>query len=365
MKAFILRPLGNQDGIDFDQLEHSLLRPALQSVGATTIATATLRAPGLFAELLTADLVIALIGQINPANLYELSIRQALKAETTLLLDSCAVSLPELMKRLRDMAPPQQDQRTPVPPDFVAEATPQGPLAKLILFGLEVQDTTWQVQAFTRLASSFLALEPKNIWDEVILFTGHRIDTAGRETPRFPAAMESVARDAIRRSLQDHLPNYTAAKVLAVAGGAAGGDLLFLEVCQDLGIKTELALPLPAGRFVEASFDNDHTYWLERFHRQLQKHGNVPILAAQPELPAWLRFKNDYDLWQRNNLWLLSNALSQRALHRTVIALWDGETGDGPGGTEHMVSLATARAAQFIWLNTKQLFGLAAQTGLP
>jgi hypothetical protein len=42
----------------------------------------------------------------------------------------------------------------------------------------------------------------------------------------------------------------------------------------------------------------------------------------------------------------------------TVIALWDGEPDDGPGGTEPMVSLANERGARIIHLDTKALFGL-------
>src|SRR5439155_21717141 len=36
-----------------------------------------------------------------------------------------------------------------------------------------------------------------------IIFTGHMIDAAGRTEPRFPASMEPVAREAIRRELQN------------------------------------------------------------------------------------------------------------------------------------------------------------------
>jgi hypothetical protein len=41
-----------------------------------------------------------------------------------------------------------------------------------------------------------------------------------------------------------------------------------------------------------------------------------------------------------------------------MIGLWDGEAGDGPGGTEHMVNLAKERAARFVRLDTKKLFNL-------
>src|SRR5205085_7363630 len=62
--------------------------------------------------------------------------------------------------------------------------------------------------------------------DRVLLFTGHRIDSANRAKPRFPAGKESVARDAIRTAISDEKA-ITTGSMLGVAGGANGGDILF------------------------------------------------------------------------------------------------------------------------------------------
>jgi hypothetical protein len=193
--------------------------------------------------------------------------------------------------------------------------------------------------------------------DRVILFTGHRVDSANRKNPRFPPAKESVARDAIRQALEEE-KSVTKGSLLGIAGGANGGDILFLELCEEFSIPTELLLALPDDQFVNASVDAEDKSWVRRFYAQLQKHPSAPVLAESPDLPKWLQFKRDYDIWQRNNLWLLSEALSRAPAHLTLIALWDGETGDGPGGTEHMVSLARERGARVIHLNTKTIFGL-------
>jgi hypothetical protein len=45
------------------------------------------------------------------------------------------------------------------------------------------------------------------------------------------------------------------------------------------------------------------------------------------------------DVWQRTNLWILERAVAL-APERTLLALWDGKAGDGPGGTEHFVEVA-------------------------
>lgn len=194
--------------------------------------------------------------------------------------------------------------------------------------------------------------------DRVLLFTGHRVDAANRPKPRFPAVKESVARDAIRSAVSDERAN-TSGSIIGVSGGANGGDILFLEACEELGVETKMLLALPENQFVEASVDNEDKSWLRRFHSQLEKHPNAPVLAQSPELPKWLQFKRGYDVWQRNNLWLLSEALCLAPRSLTVIALWDGELGDGPGGTEHMVGLAKERGARVIRLDTNTLFGLA------
>jgi hypothetical protein len=193
--------------------------------------------------------------------------------------------------------------------------------------------------------------------ERLVLFTGHRIDAAGRENPRFPAAKEGVARNAIRAALEGE-KNITHGSMLGVAGGANGGDLLFLELCEELNIPTQMMLALPEDQFVEQSVQADDLAWVRRFYAQLEKHPHAPVLSKTPELPKWLQFKKGYDVWQRNNLWLLGEALCRTPAHLTVIALWDGKTGDGPGGTEHMVALARERGARILHLNTKTLFGV-------
>jgi len=77
-------------------------------------------------------------------------------------------------------------------------------------------------------------------------------------------------------------------------------------------------------------------------------------------LPSWLRTKRDYSIWQRNNLWMLHNALAAGGDDCvTLIALWDCEpTGDGPGGTSDLVAKVEKRGAKAIIIDTKKEFGL-------
>ena len=206
--------------------------------------------------------------------------------------------------------------------------------------------------ALAELPASKAAELPKR----VLLFTGHRIDDAGREEPRFPKQKEQVARDAIMSAVQDELA--TAGEIAyGIAGGASGGDILFHEICQHLGIPTQLYLALPADKFIVHSVAAAGPAWMERFNRLL---GRCPsrVMQTTEQMPRWLSGKQNYGVWQRANLWMLYNALADGATKVTVIALWDGAVGDGPGGTADLVDHAQKCGAKTVVLDTRVLFGL-------
>jgi hypothetical protein len=70
-------------------------------------------------------------------------------------------------------------------------------------------------------------------------------------------------------------------------------------------------------------------------------HFRLRFGEALKELPRWLADKKDYDIWERNNLWMMFNALATDARHLTLIALYNRERDpDGPGGTAHLVNVA-------------------------
>ncbi|HEX3530303.1 MAG TPA: tetratricopeptide repeat-containing protein [Thermoanaerobaculia bacterium] len=199
---------------------------------------------------------------------------------------------------------------------------------------------------------------PRPPQERVLLFTGHRIDQQGREKPRFPADKEPVAREAIRKAIEKE--QALAPIDFGIAGGASGGDILFHEVCAELGIKTRLFLALPKDPYKIESVQSAGPDWEERFVRLYQQHPEVRVLSETQKLPNWLMEREDtYSIWQRNNLWMLHNALAERDQEATLIALWDGQDqGDGPGGTADLVRQAKQRGAKAMILNTKELFGL-------
>jgi len=189
----------------------------------------------------------------------------------------------------------------------------------------------------------------------VILFTGHMIDAPNRTRPRFPPDCEGKARDAIREALRQERER-TPGALLGVSSAANGGDILFLEVCAELAIATRVFLPLPVDRFRSESVAPAGSDWVQRFDTLMASFASIPFLSPSDELPPWLSTRPNYNSWQRANLWLLQEAVAVGAMHLTLLALWDGTMGDGPGGTEHMIRLAKASGAATTVLNTVGLF---------
>jgi len=189
----------------------------------------------------------------------------------------------------------------------------------------------------------------------VLLFTGHMIDASGRATPRFPRtpAAEAAAHRMIRERVEEERGLETG-PIIGIAGGACGGDILFHEVCEEMGIETRVLLALPKDKFSAKSVVHGGADWVERYQRLLAR---VPprVLAEEEDLPLWLRAKGGYVIWTRNNLWMLFNALALDATNLTLIALWDGGPADGPGGTKDLVQLANQRGHKVAILPAERL----------
>ncbi len=202
---------------------------------------------------------------------------------------------------------------------------------------------------------------PADAPERVIIFCGHRIDAQGRASPRFPAACERIAADAIARAIDDAASGIAPARVLGIAGGASGGDLLFHEACAERAIATALQLAIPEADYIAASVAVEgQPQWQRRFRivrERCAAAGRVEQLHAQARLPRWLAHAAGCDLWERNNRWTLHSALAWGADKVCLIVLWDGQSGDGPGGTDHMVRSARAAGAEVVHLDTRALFG--------
>jgi hypothetical protein len=187
-----------------------------------------------------------------------------------------------------------------------------------------------------------------------LVFSGHRIDDPGRANPRFPPDAEAKATGMIRAAIEEEQRRAGGTPVSGIAGGASGGDIIFHEQCAALGIPTELLLALPRDEFSAASVVAAGAEWLDRFLALWQRL-DVKILSETEALPDWLAGRDDYSIWQRNNRWILHSATSRADADVTLIVLWDGRGGDGPGGTEDMVELARSRGVRIVHLDAAEL----------
>ena len=185
----------------------------------------------------------------------------------------------------------------------------------------------------------------------LFLFSGHMIDAAERATPRFPADREPIAAEAITAKL-DELG--CGEQDLAICGGACGGDLLFAEAALRRGCQVHLHLQFKEADFLQASVAFAGESWVDRYYA-VKENSLTRILIQPDELGPLPKGINPYE---RNNLWQLYTALANGVDRVRCIALWNGEGGAGPGGTENMVDTVRQHAGRVSILDTRQLFGL-------
>jgi hypothetical protein len=181
-------------------------------------------------------------------------------------------------------------------------------------------------------------------WAHALVFTGHMIDRADRKTPRLPAIAETRARAAIRAAIVA-IAWEREGETLGLAAAANGGDLLFHEVCGELGIVTRVMLGVPVEEFLAESVAPAGADWVRRYRALLAKRGPDGVRAMGPG-DGLLEGATD-NVWARANCWMAEQAVAE-APERALLALWDGSVGDGPGGTEHFVRLAERQGIRFL-----------------
>jgi len=260
-----------------------------------------------------------------------------------------------------------------VPGDFledVERACHGGRRGDLLLFAHEVQGRDWareglrligEAQSKLQAAAHSSAsrdLSTDAMPHSVMLFTGHMVDAPDRprKKMRFPptAKAEATARrlieDAVRAQMQGEHNS-----MLGIAGGASGGDIIFHEVCEALRVPTQLYLALPVDKFQVSSVQRGGPLWVDRY-RTLCERVVPRVLQESEALPRWLADTPGYDIWQRNNLWMMFSALATHAPHLTLIALYNPDRDpDGPGGTAHLVAEARKRGFRSVELDAREL----------
>lgn len=192
--------------------------------------------------------------------------------------------------------------------------------------------------------------KPEDRWEprQVLLFSGHMIDAPGRPEPRFPADKEPIAAQKIAEAL-DQLG--AGPDDLALCQAAAGGDMLFLEACQQRGVRCQVHLPFPEPEFIERSIlpSVGGPKWSERFYAMKAKLQTPPRIMPVELGPL----PKGVDPFARCNLWLLYTALASGVDKVRFACLWNGGGGDGPGGTADMYNEVRQRTGRVQWIDTR------------
>ena len=120
-----------------------------------------------------------------------------------------------------------------------------------------------------------------------------------------------------------------------------------------IGLETT-GLPLRAGRHA----CDGGPEWVEKFNKLVKDNPPAVVLSGEDKLPPWAEGIVGYGVFQRGNIWMMEDALLNLDADVTLLALWNGQAGDGPGGTADMVELARSHGAKVVIKDTNELFGL-------
>jgi len=180
------------------------------------------------------------------------------------------------------------------------------------------------------------------------------IDKPGRDTPRFPPECEP----GVARAINEQLAALGArAGDLALTQGACGADLLFAEALLARGASLHLHLPLDVQSFIARSVgfrkadSSIPDRWAERFDAVLA-HPSVRATVMPTDFDAKQQTEN---IFERCNHWMLERALAYGPSKVQFICVWNGEGGDGRGGTDHLREAVRQRGGSECWIDIRPL----------
>jgi class 3 adenylate cyclase len=181
----------------------------------------------------------------------------------------------------------------------------------------------------------------------VVGFTGHMMDRVGRVPPHFVPRFSKEKEDAVTEAIRDVLGRLDAR--VGFCSAACGGDMIFIEQMLERGGEVHVVLPYGEDLFVrdcveaprgaprEEQFQvNAGKEWLPRFRKIRKEVASLMTLGdkrAQDNAMA-------SDCCNRVALGLGLLKAASVSTQLTLVALWDGWSGDAPGGTRSLVKLA-------------------------
>lgn len=185
----------------------------------------------------------------------------------------------------------------------------------------------------------------------IVVFSGHMFDRPERAQPRFPLAAEGMVRAEVARRLQE-----VEAQV-GFSSLACGGDLLFAEALLERGGEVNIVLPFNQRDFRKCSVDLiPGVDFGARFERVLARAATVTILSEWGDATDGAPF--DYCNRAINGLALLKGKFF--GMDVVPMAVWNGQPGDGAGGTHSFVEYWSSRAPMVEIIRLDQLLAKGA-----
>lgn len=170
------------------------------------------------------------------------------------------------------------------------------------------------------------------------LFTGYMVDHPQKEKKTFPAEKENEIRSEIRRKLERYKPGPNDRAFLA--GLSAGSEIIFAEVCVEMGLQVKAYLSLSEPAYVREFVSPCGEAWVDRFY----KISNHPLVDEIYQVESVGPPRPGDDPYERNNRWALYSALGRAGMGNVrLLAVWN-ETGGDPKDRDaqlvrHMIEL--------------------------
>lgn len=201
---------------------------------------------------------------------------------------------------------------------------------------------------------------------QVFLFAGYMVDHPGKEEQTFPADKEKEIRAEIRRRMEK---NRAGKGDLAFTGGlSAGSELIFAEICAEMGITVEAQFPMDESAYIREFISPCGEDWVARFY-QIRNH---PLVNERYQSEHVGEAKEWDDPYERNNRWALYCSLINGVDKMKLIAVWNGRGGKmkdlDARLVKHMVELVRDTGGAMEFINTsKYMHGFidGAFDGLP
>ncbi|MEM9035187.1 MAG: hypothetical protein AAGD18_11390 [Actinomycetota bacterium] len=158
----------------------------------------------------------------------------------------------------------------------------------------------------------------------VIVASGHLTDAPDRPQPRFPESEVGRVELDIARILDSW---GVGEGTTLITGGARGADLICAEGALERGGGVVLVLAEDVDSFVRRSVDGSDPSWRDRFDAARRRASEVHVLDPASSDPG----VGMHDAANRRMIELARDASGEAGPRAIVV--WNGEEGDGPGGT--------------------------------